>query len=110
MKLYVLSCGQMYVEKAFIWHFGSKKDSGKEYAPETVCLPSIQYYIDHPEAKILFDAGWKFEEIAKPREAGHKIRGFPQRRTPEGVGVKQEPDENPVAQLGKIGVAIDDID
>ncbi len=102
MKLYVLSSGQIYVEKAFIWHFGLNEDSGKEYVPESVCLATTQYYIEHPEAKILFDVGWKLEELAHP--------GFPQRKSPEGWSTKQEPDENPVAQLEKIGVRIDDID
>ena len=71
--------------------------------PERVCFSSLQYYIDHPEAKILFDAGWKLEEFGD-------WKGFPQRRGSEGYGVKQETDENPVAQLGKLGVKIDDID
>ena len=102
MRLYVLSCGQFHVEKAFIWHFGSNKDSGKEYVPESVCLATTQYYIEHPEAKILFDVGWKLEELSHP--------GFPQRKSPEGWSTKQEPDENPVAQLEKIGVKVDDID
>lgn len=103
MKLYVLSGGCFWVERAFILHFGTSKDSGKEYRAEAFLLPSCQYYIDHPEAKILFDAGWKLEELGD-------IGGFPQRRGPEGLFVKQQPDENPVAQLDKIGVKIDDID
>ena len=32
MKQYVLSGGQTWCEKGFIIHFGTLKDSGKEYA------------------------------------------------------------------------------
>ena len=88
MKLYVLSCGQTYVEKAFLWHFGSSEDTGKEYTPESFLIANNQYYIDHPEAKILFDTGWNLKDLS--------YEGFPLRRGPEGLYVKQEPDENPV--------------
>ena len=103
MKLYVLNCGQVCDEKAFLWHFGTKEDSGKEYTPEAYQHTKSIYYIEHPEAKILFDTGWKFEDFSK-----HS--GFPNRRNVEGWSFKQGPDENPVAQLGKIGVSINDID
>lgn len=103
MKLYVLSCGQMCDEKAFLWHFGTKEDSGKEYVPEAFKHTKSIYYIEHPEAKILFDTGWHLDDFGKRG-------GFPNRVGPDGWGHKQEPDENPVAQLRKIGVDIDDID
>ena len=102
MRLYSLSCGQSYVDKAFIWHFGSRDDSGKEYVPESIHMAISQFYIDHPDAKILVDTGWK------PGDLGSG--GFPQRMGPEGWFAKQEDDENPVAQLEKIGVKLDDID
>ena len=106
MKLYVLSSGYMSGERGFLLHFGTSKDEGKEYTPEAIRSQVSQYYIDHPEAKILFDAGWKLAEFS----GEHAHGGFPQRRDPDGLFLKQEPDENPIAQLDKIGVKIDDID
>ncbi len=106
MKLYVLSSGYISGERGFLLHFGTSKDEGKEYTPEAIRSQVSQYYIDHPEAKILFDAGWKLAEFS----GEHAHGGFPQRRDPDGLFLKQEPDENPVAQLDKIGVKIDDID
>ncbi len=103
MKLYILNCGRIYNERGFLLHWGTVKDTGKEYTPQAYLHSNNQYYIDHPEAKILFDTGWKKEELGR-----HE--GFPQRRGPEGWFNKQEPDENPVAQLAKTGVKIDDID
>ena len=103
MKLYVLNCGQVCDEKAFLWHFGSKEDTGKEYLSEVFQHMKSIYFIDHPEAKLLFDTGWKFEDF-------NKHMGFPNRRCHEGWTCKQEPDENPVAQLEKVKVSIDDID
>lgn len=103
MKLYVLTCGLHWVEKAFIWHFGKQEDSGKQYTPEAFCLVSSQYYIDHPEAKIIYDLGLKLEDFSR-------LTGFPLRKNADGIEFTQGPDENPIAQLAKIGVKIDDID
>lgn len=102
----------MNVEKAFLWLFGPKEESGKEYTPSSFRLSNNQYFIDHPQAKILFDAGWKIEEFGRPIASGSplKVGGFPNRKNSEGYGYKQEPDENPVAQLKKCGIEIDDID
>lgn len=103
MKLYVLSCGCLWTERGFHYHFGTAQDTGKEYVAEAHPVSNCQYYIEHPNAKILFDAGWKVEDFSG-------LNGFPFRIGPEGVPRRQKPDENPVAQLGKIGVKIDDID
>jgi len=103
MKLYVLSCGRLWVERGFLLHYGTSKDTRKEYVAEALPISNTQYYIDHPEAKIVFDLGWTLEDFSV-------LIGFPQRRGPEGVFIKQEPGDNPVAQLEKIGVKIDDID
>jgi glyoxylase-like metal-dependent hydrolase (beta-lactamase superfamily II) len=103
MKLYVLNGGQLFVEKGFFWHFGTIQDTGKDYEPETKILGSFQYYIDHPQAKILFEAGYDDADFST-------FSGFPHRQGPGGKWSHQEPDENPVAQLAKIGVAVDDID
>ncbi len=103
MKLYALNGGRIWTERGFHCHFGTEADTGKEYVPETFCVQNVQYYIEHPEAKIVFELGYKIEDFSKHG-------GFPQRKGPEGLTMKQEPDENPVAQLGKIGVKVDDID
>ena len=31
MKLYILDCGQMWVEKGFLWHFGDVSTTDAEY-------------------------------------------------------------------------------
>jgi N-acyl homoserine lactone hydrolase len=103
MKLFVWSCGCLWVERGFLLHYGTTKDTGKEYASEVLQISNTQFYIEHPKAKIVFDLGWTLEDF-------NKFPGFPQRRGPEGLFVKQEPDENPIAQLKKLGVKIDDID
>lgn len=103
MKLYVLNGGQLYAEKAFFLHFGTEADNGKDYVPETLILQSTQYYIDHPEAKIVFELGYKDEEF-------RNVVGFPHRMGPEARYHKQEVDQNPVAQLANIGVGLADID
>ena len=103
MKLYVLNGGQLYAEKGFFLHWGTDADTGKDYVPETLILQSTQYLIDHPAGKILFELGYKDEEF-------RKVIGFPHRMGPEARYHKQEPDQNPVAQLAKIGVCPEDID
>jgi len=103
MKLYVLNGGRLWTERAFLWHFGTKEDTGKPYTAKPYCVRVAQFYVEHPEAKIIFDLGYQIEDF-------EKLGGFPHRKGPEGVWMKQEPDENPVAQLGKIGVKVDDID
>ena len=102
-KLYVLNCGIIWVEKGFLWHFGTKENSGKDYEPEPFKIRNCQFFIDHPDAKIVVDLGFTGEMWSK-------FPGFPERTGPEGVWFKQEPDENPKAQLEKIGVSIDDVD
>lgn len=103
MKLYILNGGQLFVEKGFFWHFGTLEDTGKDYEPETKILGSLQYYIDHPQAKVLFEVGYDNADFST-------FSGFPHRQGPGGMWSHQEPDENPVAQLEKIGVSIEDID
>jgi glyoxylase-like metal-dependent hydrolase (beta-lactamase superfamily II) len=103
-RLYVLTTGIMWVERAFLWHFGSREDSGKDYDPTPFKLQKIQFFIDHPDAKIVVDLGFDAEWWGK------KPGGFPGRTGPEGIQFKQGPDENPRAQLEKIGVGIEDID
>ena len=103
MKLYVLNGGRLWTENAFHWHFGTEADTGKEHVAEAFCVRSTQFYIEHPEAKIIFELGYKTEDFKA-------FCGFPHRKSPEGFRMKQGPDENPVAQLGKIGVNVDDID
>lgn len=103
MKLYVLDCGQIWTERGFLWHFGTQADTGKEYEAGPFGIRSCQYYIDHPKAKILFDLGFTLEDFSQ-------LLGFPHRRGPEGTHMKQAPDQNPIAQLAKIGVKPEDID
>ncbi len=103
MKLYVLNGGRLWTEKGFLWHFGTKADTGKEYVAQSFCVQSLQYYVEHPDAKIIFELGYKIEDF-------ENFPGFPHRKGSEGVWWKQGPDENPVAQLRKIGVEVDDID
>lgn len=103
MKLYVLGCGRLWVERGFFLHYGTVNDTGKEYVAEALPLSSCQYFIDHPKAKIIFDMGWTVEDF-------EILTGFPHRRGPEGIFIKQEPGDNPVSQLEKLGVKVDDID
>lgn len=103
MKMYILNGGRLWTEWGFHWHFGSNEETGKPYEARPYCVQSSQYHIDHPEAKIIFELGYKIEDF-------QDFGGFPHRKGPEGVWMKQEPDENPVAQLAKIGVKVDDID
>ena len=102
-KLYVLSCGFICLERAFILHFGTKEDRGKPYEPSSFQIASTQYFIDHPQAKIVVDLGWTLEDFG-PR------KGFPLKANKDGILFKQEKDQNPKAQLEKIGVSLDDID
>lgn len=103
MKLYTLNGGRLWTEHAFHWHFGTEADTGKDHVAGPFCVQNAQYYIEHPEAKIIFELGYKIEDFKD-------FTGFPHRKGPEGLFMKQEPDENPVAQLEKIGVKVDDID
>lgn len=105
-KLYVLTCGSIWVERGFLTHFGTYLDTGKPYEVGSFPISSSQYFIDHPQAKIVVDLGFTIEDW--------KIRvGFPHRASQPGVAdshFKQERDQNPKAQLEKIGVTLDDID
>ncbi len=103
-RLYVLTCGVMWCERGFLWHFGTNEDSGKGYESRAFECQNCQFFIDHPEAKIVVDLGFDGEQWGKRSD------GFPAHIGPEGVRFKQAPDENPKAQLEKIGVSIDDID
>lgn len=103
MKLYILDCGQMWVEEGFLWHFGEKDASGKDYVASDFLIRNVQWYIDHPKAKIVFDLGFQYDFFKK-------FVGFPHRAGPEGTHVKQAPDQNPISQLAKIGVKPEDID
>ena len=47
---------------------------------------------------------------ASPASGSTSWSGFPHRKGPEGSHVKQAPDQNPIAQLAKIGVKPEDID
>ena len=103
MKTYVLDCGQIWTEKGFLFHFGTEALTGKEYEAGPFGIRNCQYYIDHPKAKIVFDLGFTMEDW-------RGFVGFPHRKGPEGTHVKQAPDQNPIAQLAKIGVKPEDID
>jgi glyoxylase-like metal-dependent hydrolase (beta-lactamase superfamily II) len=103
VKLYVLSSGLLWAEKGFLFNFGTQEDTGEKYEPESVAGISCQYFIDHSDAKILFDLGWNMEDFSK-------LKGFPQRENEDGKEIEQAPDENPKSQLEKIGVSIDEID
>jgi len=103
MRLYVLNGGQLFVEKGFFWHFGTEADTGRDYEPEMKVLRSLQFYIDHPAAKIVFELGYDYADFST-------FTGFPHRQGPGGEWCHQEADENPMAQLGKIGVSVEDID
>lgn len=103
MKLYVLNGGRLWTERGFLSHFGTLDDTGKEYAPGSYEVRCSSYFIDHPQAKIVFDLGYKIEDF-------EQFAGFPHRRSPEGVHFAQGPDENPIAQLAKAGVGVEDID
>jgi len=102
-KLYVLDCGIIWVERGFLWHFGPKENSGKDYEPSAFKIRNLQFFIDHPRAKVVVDLGFSGEYWSRHA-------GFPERIGPEGVRFKQEPDQNPIDQLKKIGVGADDID
>ncbi len=67
MKLYVLDCGQMWTERGFLYHFGTRADTGKEYQAEPFGIRNCQYFIDHPKAKIVFDLGFNLEYFADAR-------------------------------------------
>jgi len=97
VKLYVLNGGRLWTERGFLSHFGTLDDTGKEYAPGSYEVRCSSYFIDHPQAKIVFDLGYKIEDF-------EQFAGFPHRRSPEGVHFAQGPDENPIAQLAKAGV------
>ncbi len=99
----MLSCGSLWVERGFITHFGSYLDKGKPYEPASFRIASTQYFIDHPDAKIIVDLGYTPEDYM-PRV------GFALRASEEGIRFKQAEDENPKAQLQKIGVTLQDID
>jgi N-acyl homoserine lactone hydrolase len=103
MKLYILDCGQMWTEHGFLWHFGSCDATGEEYREGPFGIRNIQFFIDHPKAKVVFDLGFT-------REWFEKLVGFPHRKGPEGFHMKQAPDQNPIAQLAKIGVRPEDVD
>lgn len=102
-RLYVLTCGVIWVERGFLWHFGTKEDTGKDYVAQPFKIQNCQFFINHPDAKIVVDLGFTAEMWSN-------FPGFPERTGPEGVWFKQGPDENPKAQLKKIGVSIDDVD
>jgi N-acyl homoserine lactone hydrolase len=103
MKLYVLDCGQLWTEKGFLQHFGTQADTGQEYQAAPFGIRNCQYFIDHPKAKVIFDLGFTLDDF-------RQFIGFPHRKGPEGTHVKQAPDQNPIAQLAKIGVKPEDID
>jgi N-acyl homoserine lactone hydrolase len=103
VKLYVLDCGQLWTEEGFLKHFGTQDLTGKEYEAAAFGIRSCQYFIDHPKAKIIFDLGFTLDDF-------QKFVGCPHRRGPEGTHVQQAPDQNPIAQLAKIGVKPEDID
>jgi glyoxylase-like metal-dependent hydrolase (beta-lactamase superfamily II) len=102
-RLYVLTCGSLWVERGFITHFGSYLDRGKPYETSSFQISSSQYYIDHPAAKILVDLGYTPEDY-EPR------LGFPLRANKDGLRFRQEKDQNPKSQLEKIGISLDEID
>lgn len=103
MRLYVLNGGQLFLEKGFFWHFGTVEDTAKDYEPECREARSLQFFVDHPSAKILFDVGYDNDDFST-------FKGFPHRKSPTGEWCHQEPDENPVAQLRMIGVEVEEID
>jgi len=102
MKLYVLDGGTLWTEMGFLSHFGTESGTGKEYQPGAYKTSSCQYYIDHPKAKILIDAGFNL--------ANFPTEGFPLRSGPEGVAATQRSDQNTIDQLAKIGVTPEEID
>jgi glyoxylase-like metal-dependent hydrolase (beta-lactamase superfamily II) len=102
-KLYVLNGGFINVERGFTTHFGTHLDRGKPYTPGYISNSCTQYFINHPQAKIVVDLGYLPEDY-EPRV------GFPIRADENGIRFKQEKDQNPKAQLEKIGVSLDDID
>ena len=65
------------------------------YNPEPFQIRNLQFFIDHPDAKVVVDLGFSGEMWAN-------FPGFPERTGPEGVHFKQAPDQNPKAQLEKI--------
>jgi N-acyl homoserine lactone hydrolase len=103
MKLYILDCGQMWVEKGFLWHFGDVSMTDAEYHEGPFGIRNIQFYIDHPKAKVVFDLGFTSEWF-------DKLIGFPHRKGPHGHHLLKTPEQNPISQLAKIGVKPDDID
>jgi N-acyl homoserine lactone hydrolase len=105
MKLFLLSCGRVFTEKGFLWHWGTSADNDRDYEPTAFEICNTQYFIDHPRGKVLFEAGYD--------DLMYKGVGFPRRHRsddPNAPLVTRQPDENPPAQLAKIGVSLDDID
>lgn len=103
IRLYVLSCGSMWVERGFMTHFGTRQDRGKPYVSSSLQISSCLYLIDHPKAKIVVDLGFD------PADYEDRV-GFPLRGNDDGITFKQEKDENPKAQLQKVGVSLDDVE
>lgn len=103
MKLYVFGCGRIWVERGFLLHYGTKKDTGKAYVAEALPISNCQYFIDTGKKKIIFDLGWSPEEFAI-------LTGFPHRKGAEGMFMKQEPSESPIARLKELGYNPGDID
>jgi glyoxylase-like metal-dependent hydrolase (beta-lactamase superfamily II) len=102
-KLYVLTNGRIWTERGFLAHWGTQEDTGKAYYTGSREIRSTSWLIDHPKAKIVFDLGFTIEDFTP-------LTGFPHRKNDDGIFFIQEPDENPVAQLAKISLTVDDID
>ncbi|MEE8472250.1 MAG: N-acyl homoserine lactonase family protein [Dehalococcoidia bacterium] len=102
-RLHIMDCGTLWVERGFIWHFGTREDTGKEYEPQPFALSSSMYFIQHPQGNVLFDLGFRKEDF-------ERRPSFPGRKGPRGVSVEQSPEQNPQAQLQGLGVELDDID
>lgn len=88
-RFYVLSGGELHVDKGFMTLL---HDVG-----QTCVIPIWQAYIDHPDAKIIWESGF---------DPSNTVREFPLKPP----YFKQSPEETLEAQLRLIGVKPDDID
>ena len=86
--MYILDGGEITMEKSFLT---AARDFGKPYT-----IPIYYTFIDHPEAKIVYDTGFDI--------GSNFWKGTP---NPLTFNVKQTPDQKLDAQLEKIGFSLD---
>ena len=94
MKLYVLDCGQIWVEEGFLWHFGTRPLPARSTRRRPFGIRNCQYFIDHPKAKIVFDLGFTMDDCPEVRRLPPSQRSGGH---PRQAGPRPEP-HRPVGQ------------